>query len=233
MARRRDGRELFEIFRETKDAQKGAAVQPGAVTERPVRAAGSPAVHTVRLGDRRQVEVFLSLGWVYGIAFFVFLALVGAFVLGRRTTSAPEPVQETEAPAAFTEETRNVVSTATGAGASAGTAAPAVAATPAPARDAAAPEAVTSRGQYTLRVITYRGASAQATAEKFVAWLKEQGFADARVVKSSTGGNVYVTIGSFETYRSADAQDLQRRVRALKYQNMTLEDAYFQNVGSL
>ncbi len=240
MARRRDGRELFEVFRDMKipPPQAPGAPLAGAGRQPPIQRSGT-ALHTLRLGDRTQVELFLSLGWVYGIAFFVFLALLCAFVVGRRTAPVPEPAKEVEAPAEFARETRNVVTDAvpaeTGSGSSAyeptGT-------TPAETGDVAEPppEPVVSRGRYTLCVVAYRKkALHRQLADEFVAWLKEQGpdFADARVVEGQSLNNIYVVIGSFETRDNQAARDLQSKVRALTYKGDTFSGAYITTVGSL
>ena len=229
MARRRDGRELFEIFRETKSPQGTGVKQEGAYVGRePAGPARTPSLHTLRLGDRRQVEVFLSLGWVYGIAFFVFLALVGAFILGRRTVPEPEPVMKIEAPEEFADETAAVTY-----GQRQPAEQPAATETSEVIPQSETPAPVTSQGLWTLRVATYRNVSAQRQmAEEFVAWLTEQDY-DARIVTSSSGKSLYVTIGSFETTRSDEARNLQTKVRSLKFKNASLADAYYQNVNTL
>lgn len=233
MARRRDGRELFEIFRETKAAQRASEQQESAYVGRePGGQARTPSLHTLRLGDRRQVEVFLSLGWVYGIAFFLFLALVGAFILGRRTAPEPGPVAEVEAPGDFADETAALTYDQRREAAQPETETPATEAAAA-ASQPEAPAPVTSQGLYTLRVATYRNVSAQRQmAEEFVDWLKSQDY-DARVVTSRSGKSLYVTIGSFETTRSEEAKNLQAEVRSLKFKNTPLGDAFYQNVNTL
>jgi hypothetical protein len=242
MARRRDGRELFEVFKDLKipPPQAPGAPMAGAARQPPIQRSGT-ALHTLRLGDRTQVELFLSLGWVYGIAFFVFLALLGAFVVGRRTAPSPEPTKEIEAPAEFARETSNVVSdTGTGsteapptfpAGSPSGT-------PPAETADVAErpPAPVTSRGRYVVCVVAYRNKTLQRKlAEEFRGWLKEQGpdFADARIVEGQGLNNIYVVTGSFETRDNQAAKDLQSRVRALTYKGDTFERAYITAVGEL
>jgi len=239
MARRRNGRELFEIFREMKSSQDSAAPQESVYIGREqAKTAGTPALHTLRLGDRHQVEVFLSLGWVYGIAFFVFLALVGAFILGRRTVGEPEPVTTVEAGEGFSDETAAVTYGEQAQEPRAGEGEVAAEATAAEdegeaVQEAAAPAPVAPQGLYTLRVATYRNVSAQRKmADDFVDWLKEQGY-DARTVIGGNSRNLYVTIGSFETTRSDEANDLLREIRSLEYKNKSLGDAFYQNVNSL
>jgi len=239
MARRRNGRELFEIFREMKSSRDAAAPQESVYIGRErAKTAGTPALHTLRLGDRHQVEVFLSLGWVYGIVFFVFLALVGAFILGRRTVGEPEPVRTVEAGEGFADETAAVTYGERREEPQAGEHAVAAEAAAAEeegegVQEAAAPAPVAAQGLYTLRVATYRNVAAQRKmADDFVAWLKEQGY-DARTVIGRNSRNLYVTIGSFETTRSDEANDLLREIRSLEYKNKSLADAFYQNVNSL
>ncbi|MHC4714764.1 MAG: SPOR domain-containing protein [Planctomycetota bacterium] len=240
MARRRDGRELFEVFKDMKipPPQAPGAPLTGTVRQPPIQRSGT-ALHTLRLGDRTQVELFLSLGWVYGTAFFVFLALLGAFVVGRRTAPAPEPIKEVEAPAEFARETTNVV-TDTGH-AEAPPTAPAddpAGMMPAGTTDVAEPPPapVTSRGRYTVCVVAYRKkALHRQLAEEFVGWLKEQGpdFADARIVEGRSLNNIYVVIGSFETRTGQEAKGLQSKVRGLTYKGDTFSGAYITTIGSL
>ena len=233
MARRRDGRELFEIFRETKAAQ-GSAAQPQVpyVTAEQRGQPRTPPLHTLRLGDRHQVEVFMSLGWVYGIAFFVFLALVGAFILGRRTAPEPEPAPPAEAPASFADEAGPVTASRPPAEQRESPVTAGEAPQPEP-EEPEAPAPVTTQGLYTLRVATYQNVSAQRQqAEDFVAWLKEKGY-DAQMVVSKSGKSLYVTIGSFETTRSEEARKLLSEVRSLKYKSASFADAFYQNVNTL
>lgn len=242
MARRKDGRELFELFREIKSTQEQASVaksqdyRPQELDEGPSR-----SMHSFRLGDRRQVELAMSLGWVYGILFFVFLALVGSFILGRKTAPAIEPVVTVEAPEEFADETAAVRTATpsdetppeTAPGASTGVAAPSDASAAGAAGAAAEPpERVTARGQYTLRVAAYKK-SKRDLAKEFLAWLHERGYEEARIVTSKTGEHLFVTIGSFETTRNVAAQNLLAEIRSLVYKKKLLSDAYYQNVNTL
>ncbi len=235
MARRRDGRELFEVFREMKTTPQQPPTGPLAAAQRqPLMSRVPAAPHTLRLGDRIQVELSLSWGWVYGTLFFVFLALLGAFIIGRRTAPAPEPMQEIEASAEFAQETRPVVAPETSGTSTPPTAGPS---TVAPETiETTTPAPVTGTGQYTLRVATYRNTAAQrGLAEEFVAWLKKQDprLADARVAEGKSLNNIYVIIGSFETRDEQAARDLQTKVRSLTYKGDTFEKAYIENVGNL
>jgi len=115
MNRRKDGRELFEVFRETMQAPVqpdkprpatphapvGAAARPaGGQPAAPVRPA-EEAIHTIRLGDHRQIEIFLSNTWAYGLILFALIILSGAFVAGQRFAPAPEPAKQVIAPDEF------------------------------------------------------------------------------------------------------------------------------------
>lgn len=235
MARRKDGRELFELFREIKSAREQAPdVKPQAYRPREIGESRSGSLHSFRLGDRRQIELQMSLGWVYGVLFFVFLALVGAFILGRRTGPAIEPVGTVEAPAEFADETapvRTAAPLAEGTSTDVATVAESSADDAAVAAEAP-PARVTARGQYTLRVEAYKK-SKRGLAEEFLAWLHEKGYDEARIVTGRTGKMLYVTIGSFETTQGKEPKRLEAEVHSLVYKKHRLNEAYFQAVNTL
>lgn len=248
MARRREGRELFEIFKETKAApsEHGAAKAPY-VARGPRETAAGPALHTLRLGDRPQVEVFMSLGWAYGLIIFVFMALLASFILGRRMAPKAEEVATMEAPAEFEAEAARVGEVRREAETAADTPTIAVAGgaggvtLPGAGSEVEAdPEAVTSPapvpspGKYTLRVAYYKNTASQAKmAKDFVAFLKSKDFEDAKVVSGRDPKNLYVTIGSYETSRGEKAQELIEKVKRLSYKGHDFSKVYFQNVNTL
>ena len=246
MARRREGRELFEIFKETSAAREKPAGEAVPFRRREPAAEGlSGLAHTIRLGDRRQVEVFLSLGWVYGIIIFLFLALLGMFILGRTLAPAPQPVVTEEAPEDFAEEAARVEAAVPSqpAATAPSTAAEGTAGGPAAAEAAGAagavetsepPVPVTSQGMYTLVVITYRNKAAlKDRAGNVVDFLKARGETDAQVVVGKSGKWIFVIVGSFETTRSEDAQRLRERIRALSYEGDKFNTAYYIGVNRL
>ncbi len=248
MARRREGRELFEIFKETSAAREKAPgdIAPHGYYE-PASDGLSGLAHTIRLGDRRQVEVFLSLGWVYGIIIFLFLALLGMFILGRTLAPVPQPVVTEKAPESFTEEAARVGAAAPSqpAPAASSTATEGAAESPAAieatgtsggagAVTTGPPAPVTSQGMYTLVVITYRNKPAlKERAGKVVDFLKARGETDAQVVVGKSGKWIFVIVGSFETTRSEDARRLQERIRALSYEGDKFSTAYYVSVNRL
>ena len=252
MNRRRDGRELFEVFKETvakpaapvpeahpapprvepRVEPAAAAREPQAVQRRGVLPPDEPE-HVIRLGERSQVLISLSNGWTYGLLIFLILLLAGAFAMGRRFAPMPEPVKEVQAPDQFLAEAARVAE-ATKANTPAELPAqpapqPAPAYTPpppAPAPPVTTP--VTGQTTYALCLITYRNrAETKKSAEDLVAFLKGQGFSDARALVDKARQNIIVAVGSFETTTAAEAKDTKVRVSTLSYKGTSFKDAYF------
>jgi hypothetical protein len=229
MARRRDGRELFEIFRETKSGPQEPAGEEISQAAAARREPGREAEHVIRLGDRRDVEFVLSKNWICWIAFFLFSLLLIAFLFGRRMApEAPEPVSTVEAPESFREDAAPVMSGAgsiaveeEGEADSAG-----VEETP------GAPEPIRARGQLTILVATYRNrADQRERAEEFMEWFRKNGFPDAKLVTSQSGKWIYAITGSYET-TDRGSEDM-RTIKSLKYRNSSFGGATFKNVNGL
>jgi hypothetical protein len=237
MNRRKDGRELYEVFKEqmaavTQPVKKEAAVYRPEPKVSPI--AADSAVHTIRLGDRREVEVFLSLAWVYGLIFFVLLLVAGAFMVGRHFAPPPEQIEAVDAPVSFAHQAETVGDVTRVAVDKPQPPQPAVAG-PAnraasvsqPSGDAAAPVEVSSGGMYTLCVLTNRNkGTAKAGAEDVVKYLKSQGLPDVRLLSDKAHGNLVVAVGSFATKDDANIDKIKAKVKAMSYKDKGFKDAY-------
>ncbi len=239
MARRREGRELFEVFREAKSAQQGTQAEHRSFAS-PDAAEVDTGVspHRMRLGDRALVVVTMSRSWAYGLIFFLFLALLGAFILGWRTAPVPEPVSEVEAPEEFAGTASGVGDIARARESEPRTLAPSAGegtvgetAGEEPARVGVVTPVV-RQGMYTLVVATYGTKELhRELAAELAEFLKGKNLSDVQVVRSST--RTYVTVGSFETSRGEGAQRVKTRVHALSFKNTKFGDAYFESVNKL
>lgn len=248
MNRRKDGRELFEVFRETmhkaSTAPPEAGQQPAPakpeprLVERPARFEAEPdePEHVIKLGDSRQVLIVLSNSWIYGLSFFLVLILAGAFVMGRRFAPVREAPVQVDAPEALANEARRVgdvsfVNTPTVVDqarpvAEQPTYVP-VEAQPQPRpQPAPAPEA----GNWTICVSTRSSPNSEQTLEamnELVTWLKAQGFADARTLVDKPGRFRVVAVGRFDMSTSPDAKQAISKLSQLTFKGKSLRDAYF------
>jgi len=237
MKARKDGRELFEVFKETMQKPSLPAVKPQAVLrEGPAREYGEPA-YVVRLGDRGQIEVTLSNSWAYGLSIFLILLLAAAFVLGRRFAPVPEGAPQVDANQTIVGEgqrvgdvTRINAPTALLPESPVGVvpgdrgAVQPVAPVPAP---------VASRGGHFVCVATYVNPNARETkdkADEVVNFLKQRGFADVRSLVSKDGRHRVVAVGFFATATAVEAKETLSAVRSAEFRNRKFSDAYFQNV---
>jgi hypothetical protein len=236
MNRRKDGRELYEVFKE----QMAAVSQPGASKEAAVfrpepkvsPIASDMAMHTVRLGDRRQVEVFLSMTWVYGLIFFVLLLVVAAFMVGRHFAPPPEQIEAIDAPPSFATHAGEVgdakmIVPAPERPMPAGPQAPnrpaSVTQPPAPASTVE----VSSGGMYTFAVSTYRSKGTnKALADETVKALKDMGLPDVRLLNDKAHGNLVVAVGSFATKDDPEAAKLKARLAKTSYKGSVFKDVY-------
>jgi hypothetical protein len=244
MARRREGRELFEIFKETKAAPPGVPrpLSPFARRDAPAQTGGPSVLHTFRLGDRRQVEIFLSLGWSYGLICCLFLLLVGAFIVGGWRAPPPPSAGTVEASKELIDEASRVGEVTLPA-ATGGQTPPAGEASrqPQPPTLAGTGEAETPQpvpvvvqGTYTLRIATYKPtARERPMAEDFVDFLKNEGFSEAKLVQGKSGDWIYVTVGSYETTQSPEAKSDEAKVKKLKYKNHDFSKVFFQDIRQL
>lgn len=258
MNRRKDGRELFEVFRETMATSapsgtlqhRGPAGPSFTSAAEPVGRAQEEPVHTIRLGDRRQVEVYLSMSWVYWLMIFAFFLLALAFMAGRKFAPVPKPVQAETAPESFIANEASPVAKAitrvTSPAASTGAAATVPAAPPAdtgaavvervvprqepPQVSALAP--VTGQGNYTLRLITYSDTPAwRKRAEEVAKFLRDQGFKDVRVLAEKNGKRIIVALGNYATRSGPEINDDKVRLSALSYQGADFKAAYAVNLA--
>jgi hypothetical protein len=118
---------LVEIFKELSKTPPDAAIpqqaQPLRLEETPL--SEQTIIHTIKLGDRKHIELFLSNAWAYGIILFAILALAGAFAMGRRFAPPVEQVQQVDVPQEFMTEAARIADTRANTPASASGQAPA------------------------------------------------------------------------------------------------------------
>ena len=211
MMRRKNGRELYEVFRET--TASGQMVPPPAQSQKKASAeeGASAKTHVFRLGDERYAEFSLSTGWTYGIIVLVILLASGAFMLGRHfgpVSSATPAARSTErvvSGAARTGEA-GLVNTATSL---------------APASVVPAAMAV-QQGGYTVRCATYTNSqTGRARAEEAAADLRAQGFANVRVLATKDRRYLILAVGVFATTQDA-TQVKDRIVRLPEFRDAIL-----------
>lgn len=243
MARRRGGRELVEVFKELSESPPAEAHRPARLGEdKPLTT--TRAQHTLSLGDRRQVTVYLSMGWVYGIIFFLVILTALAFAMGRQFAPVREAAAAVEAPEEFVIEARQVgevtrpnvpvgLSDETAAGRSeaeepAGVSGTAEAEPEVVEVTPVAP-AITSGNMYAVMVVTYfnrRGDTEKA--EDVVRFLTANGYENVRMLVHKESGNLVVTAGSFPTTKASEAQRVMSGIKELSYKgSKAFSTAYF------
>jgi len=238
MNRRKDGRELYEVFKEqlaaaTQTAKKDAPV----FRAEPKVVASEPAVHTLKLGDRRQVELFLSTGWTYGLIFFVLLVAFGAFALGRKFPGTTEVVEAVQAPPGAVSNLKQVGEVAQlmqpmqlqgGAQQPAQVAQQqASVAGQAGTNTPGGTVQVSGAGMFTICVITYfNKGNARAGADEVAKFLQSKNFPDVRVLTDKSHARLIVAVGTFATKNGADLNATKAELAKTVYKTTRFDKTY-------
>jgi hypothetical protein len=237
MNRRKDGRELYEVFKE----QLAAATQTVKKEDPVFRAepkvvASEPAVHTFKLGDRRQVELFLSMGWTYGLIFFALLLVFAAFALGRHFAVATEVVEAVQAPPGAVSNLKQVGEVAQPmqpAQLQNGAQQPAQAAQQASVSGQAGTNMpggavqVSGGGMFTICVITYfNKGNARAGADEVAKFLQSRNLPDVRVLTDKSHARLIVAVGTFATKNGADLTAMKAELAKTVYKTTRFDKTY-------
>lgn len=224
MTRRKDGRELFEVFRQTASASAPSAKAgaTGATGQAPAHVAektggggetgatGGTGVHRFCLGDSPKVEMFFSIGWVVGIAIFIALVVLGAFVLGRRlgpargAAVAPEAV---DAPEEYVAAAAKV-----------GQAGRVTASRPdETGRGTQGVAATGATGAWMIRVASYPDTNmGKALAEKTARSFSAVRYPEVRVMAEKSGKRqLVVVVGAFASNGDRTALEMQSRIKSM------------------